>query len=188
MDFATIATMFGVTEDEFAKQILFLAVASFSILLFMGLTNKVVVFADGKDLMYSLGIVIVPIVGFISLIFFEPQNPPADYDIFLGSGSSSAVTVTTAGCVVYCIIMSYIQAIKHNGIILGVVVGTFKVVSALIITISAIGWLNKMFGNGHKSIGTWIMMVLVLGLFGWVVRKLVNGEAVALKRAQSQAE
>jgi hypothetical protein len=186
MDFLTIASMSGVPAEELAKIIGLVAFSSFLLLLFMGLTNKVIIFYDGKDLVNSLGIIVIPIISYLCLLYFKPENAPEDYDILWGSSSSTSVVIVAAGYVAYCAMMTYITAIKHNGFILGIVVGTFKVASALLITLFAVGWLNKMFGNQPKSLGTWIVMVLILGLFGWVVKKMVNGEAVMLKRLQVQ--
>jgi len=188
LDFSTIATMLGMPVEELIKLIGLIALSSFVLMLVMGMTNRVVIFSDGKDLLNSLGIIITPIIAFILLLYFEPENTPVDYDILWGSTSSSGIVIIATLCVAYCIIMSYAQAIKHNNFFLGAVVGTFKVVSSLIITLCAIGWLNKMFGNQYRTIGTWIVMTLLLGLFGWVIRKLVNGEAVTLKRLRVQQE
>ena len=186
MDFSNVATLIGMPVEELAKMLGLMAVVSFILLLFMGLTNKVVIFVDGKDLITSLGIIVIPIIGFLILLYFKPGNATADYDMFFGSNSSTAVVVIAGLSIFYCILMTYVQAVKCNNLVLGIVVGTFKVISALIMTLFAIGWLNKMFGEQNRTIGTWIVMTLMLGLFAWVVRKMVNGEAVTLKRLQSQ--
>lgn len=187
MDFMSIAAMMGMPVEELSKLLALLFCSSFLLLLFMGLTNKVVVFNDGQDLFRTLAIVLVPLAGFIVLLYFIPKGAPDDYDIFWSSSTSQAVTVMTIGYTFYFIVLTFISSIKHNGLALGLVVGTFKVISSLVIVAFAAGWLNKVFGGGGmRSIVQWIIMTLVLGLFGWVIKKLVNGDAVRLKKMQHQ--
>ncbi len=186
MDFSTITAMTGMPIEELAKLSGIVVVFSLVTLLVMGLSNKVVVFSNGKDLAYSLGIFVTPIIGFIFLTLFVPTDAPDNYDMFMGSSSASGITYTIIAAVIYCIFKTYAEAIKSNGMLLGLIIGTFKVFASILITLVSIGWISKAFNGEYKSLATWVIMVILLGGFGWVIKKLVNGEAVALKRHQAQ--
>ncbi len=173
-----------ISSEELIKQIAFIGFSSFLVLFIMGVTNRVVVFSDGQDLFNSISIIISPLVAILLLVFFAPENPPQDYDYIWGSVSSTIVSIVLSGWFLYSVLMTYIQSIKDNGVLMGLVVGTFKVTSAIIITCFAIGWLNRFFDGNHKSLLTYIMMTIVLGVFVWVIKKLVNGEGVASRRSE----
>jgi hypothetical protein len=158
---------------------------SFVILLLMGMTNKIIIFYDGKDLVVSLGVYLVPLIGiiFAAIMAPAPENTPADYSpfieyLFYGIGGLGGVI---------CLILSFKSSVEHNGIMLGIIVAIFKNIASIVMILFVIGWISKAREQKYRSLGEWVMMYLILGLFGWVVRKLVNGQAVEYKKMNDKS-
>ena len=55
---------------------------SFIILLLLGITNTIVVYKDESDFIFSLAVIIVPVVTFFALAYLSPEDPPDSYNIF----------------------------------------------------------------------------------------------------------
>ena len=143
-----------------------------------GMTNRVVIFADGKDLNWTLSIFVVPAIAFMIAATLVPEGKEL-------SDEPAAVVVTIIGGVLALIacVMTFVVSIRHNGLVVGVIIGIFKVAAALLVGVCAIGLLGKIFSKEGGSAGSKILAVVVFGILLWITQKLINGDEVHARRA-----
>jgi hypothetical protein len=171
--------------EENLKLFLLLFLGGFATVFVMALTNKVVIFEDGKDLMVTLGMIIYPCIGFICLTFLEPSESSSDYNIFMGSNAAMAVAGGTCLLFLYCLIKTFMNSISSNGLSMGIVIGLFRIISSFIIIFSVVGFINRL-TEGNKGLGsTLIFITIFTAIFSWILKVLINGEKVAQKRLAS---
>ena len=82
------------------------------------------------------------------------------------------------------ILTTFVLSIKHNGLILGIIVAVFKVVASVVCALCLLGCLGTIFGKSN-SLSTKLMGFVLLGFLMWILRKLINGEAVMARRAEA---
>jgi hypothetical protein len=174
--------MEALLTEENIKLLLILFGCGFVAIFILALTNKVVIFEDGSDLMVTLGMIIYPSIGFICLVFLQPSESSPDYDIFMGSTAGIIVTGFTCLLFLYCLIKTFTNSISSNGLGIGILIGLFRIISSFIIIFSIVGYINKL-TEDNKSLGsTLIFITIFTAIFGWILKVLINGEKVALKR------
>jgi hypothetical protein len=176
MDLLTIP---GLTSDQ---QLILMAWGiggSFIVLLGAGMTNRVVIFADGKDLMWTVSIFLAPVIGFMIAASLVPEGGEFENETAAIVVAGIGGVIGLGGCV-----MTFILSIKHNGLFLGIIIGVFKVVAALLAALCAIGLLGKIFGKDTGSFAARMMAVVVFGILLWMIQKLINGDEVYSRRAQ----
>jgi len=168
----------GITSDQQWTLIAWAVVGSFIVLLVAGLTNRVVVFADNKDLAWTLMIFVGPIIAFLIAATLVPEgNELVDEPIALIVMGFGGIIAAISGSI------SFIIAIKHNGLFLGIVVGIFKVLAGLLAGVCAIGLIAKIFGKDTGSFATRMFAIIVFGALLWMMNKLINGDEVHSRRA-----
>ncbi len=151
---------------------------AFIALLVAGMTNRVVIFANGVDLMWTVSIFLAPVIGFAIAAFLVPEGREFEDE-------TAAVVVAGIGGVVglFACLMAFILAIKHNGLFIGIIIGIFKVVAALLAAVCAIGLLGKLFDQG-SSVASKVLAAAVFGILLWMIQKLINGDKVYARREQ----
>ena len=97
--------------------------------------------------------------------------------MFLGGGILSFL----------CILKVIFASIKHNGLILGVFIGFFKIVSAVIIALLSIGLIGRIFDSENATFSQRMFALIFFGILMFVIRKLINGIAVTERRAIASA-
>lgn len=147
-------------------------------LLLLGMTNRVVVFADGKDLLWTVCIFLTPIIAF----FIAATLVPEGQEVFDDSLSSIVVGIGGILGLISCA-MAFVFSIKHNGLFVGIIVGMFKMMAAVLATVCAIGLLGKIFSKDTGSFAVRMFVVAVFGMLLWMMTKLINGDAVYERRA-----
>lgn len=154
---------------------------SFLAILIAGLTNRVVVFYDTTDFVWTLSPFLSILIGGIMAHTLAPES---------GDLTASAILVWGIAVVValYGAYMTFAISIRHNGLALGIVVGCFKVLSSVLAAIISLGALSKAFENSDISAGKRLLALLVFGLMAWMMTKLINGEAVYAKRQRSHRQ
>lgn len=137
-----------------------------------GATNKVVIFEDVGDFAWTIGIVMAPIAIWIP-------------NAFIGDGEIGAAIPYLMGvAAIVCSLKTYINSVKSNGWALGIIVGTFRVFSALILLVFSLGLLSKYIGDDRvRGVGPMLILILVTTLFFWFIKAMFNGEEVRDKRA-----
>lgn len=146
---------------------------SFFVLLIMGMSNRVVIFEDYSDVSITAGIFVTGVVG-ISLV----QQVPVDHWLRYVYG------ITTVLVMSFLSLMTVRIAIRSNASVpLGLFVGIFKILMAVLAIFLLIGSISRLFGNNSSSsqrIAGFAMAGLVFGLFSL----LVNGSRVRARRAR----
>jgi len=138
-------------------------------LLIMGLTNRVVIFYDLDDFLISLsppGSLIVTI-GFI---------------LYFGEGTHAAEISAIVGTIflLIAIIAIFVSSIRHNGLLIGLVVGSFKLIASLLIVTLAVSLIERFMNPASRM--SRLSYVLLFGLLGWVLYRMINGEKVMQRR------
>ena len=174
MDLLTIS---GLTSDQQLIMMAWGVGGSFIVLLGAGMTNRVVIFADGIDLMWTVLVFGAPVIGFVIGTTLVPEG-----GVF--ENETAAVVVAGIGGVIGLVgcLMTFILSIKHNGLFLGAVIGIFKVMAALLAAVCAIGLLGKIFGKDAGSFSKRMMAAIVFGILLWMIQKLINGDEVYIRR------
>ena len=151
---------------------------SFIALLVAGMTNRVVIFADGKDLTWTLTIFVAPVIAFVIGATLVPEGREF-------ADETAAAVVSSIGGVIGLIAcgMTFMLSIKHNGLVLGIIIGVFKIMASLLAAICAIGLLGKIFGKDTGSFASRMFAVVVFGILLWMIQKLINGDEVYARRA-----
>lgn len=170
-------------SDQLQTLMLWLMFASFLALLVGGMTNRFVVFYDSKDLMWTLSPLASLIIGSVVASSFVPEGgqffDSALAMIFVAAGILGAV---------YGAYRTFLESMDHNGLVLGLIIGFFKVFIAVAVAILTIGYLNKVFSSSpHVSLGKRVIAAVFLAGLLWVVSKLINGEAYYASRGLVQS-
>ena len=139
-----------------------------------GATNKVVIFFNWSDLINTIMIFICPLlIGGVGMAIFQDQNGE------INETTETIIIVLTVITTAFFIIKNFILSIKYNkSLLVGLFIGLMKTVVAILGVLILIGYVNELLDDEYKSIGQWILMVLILGFFVWLGKKLVNGQSV----------
>jgi len=138
-------------------------------LLIMGITNRVVIFYDLDDFIISLsplGSVIIT-TGFI---------------LYFGEGTRAAEISAVVGLIVLliAIIAIFVSSVRHNGLLTGLIVGSFKLIASLLIVCLTFSLIERFMNPASRM--SRLSYVLLFGLLGWVLYRMINGEKVMQRR------
>jgi len=173
-----ILTIPGITPDQQLTLMAWGIGGSFIALLLAGMTNRVVVFASGWDLVWTLSIFLAPLIGFVIATSLVPEGKEFEDE-------AVALVVTGFGGVIAVIgcLKTVFSSIKHNGLVLGIIVAIFKILAAVLAAVCAIGFLGKIFED-KASFSSRMIGLVFFGLLLWVMRKLINGDEVRARRSE----
>lgn len=145
-------------------------------ILIAGMTNRIVVFYDTADFMWTLSPFLSILAGGIVAGTLVPKS---------GELTTTVILVWSIAIVValYGTYMIFAASIRHNGLALGIVIGCFKVLSSVFAAVVSLGALSKAFGNSDMSFGKRLLALAVFGLMAWIMTRLINGKAVYARRA-----
>lgn len=143
----------------------------FLTILLAGITNKVVIFYDMSDLILSFSPWIVLLLfGFIASTFNE------------GFIKSATIWVFCYIIPVLIVIASIAMSIKYNrNIIVGIIVGPFKLLFSLLGIMAFVNYLHSWFDD-KRSLKNFIVAGIIFAITGWLTKKLLNGEQVYLAK------
>ena len=163
------------------------ATGGFSLILFiLALTNKVVVFINGIDLFTTLSIGLAPILMFIILASLDiPYTTNELLDFKLPEGEMVGKVVVVIGLLtsLFCFIKTFINSMKYNNPIVGILIGVFKILAIGIVFLSIFAvFYGQSWSQNKRGMLYIIVMVLILGIFLWIGRTLINGDRVLLAR------
>ena len=130
----------GLTSDQQLTLMAWGVGGAFIAVLLAGMTNRVVIFADGIDLTCTLSIFVVPAIAFFIASTLVPEGQEL-------SDEPAAVVVASIGGVLALIacVKTFVISIRHNGLVVGVIVGIFKVAAAVLAAVCALGLLGQIF-------------------------------------------
>ena len=153
---------------------------SFVIIFIAGMTNRVVIFNDGWDLFWTGLIFVIPILFIIVGSLLQENKSITEKEliyVLLGGGILSLL----------CILKVIFSSIKHNGLILGLFIGFFKILSAVIVAILSIGLIGRIFDSENATFSQRMFALIFFGILLFVIGKLINGIEVRERRAIASA-
>ena len=153
---------------------------SFVIIFIAGMTNRVVIFNDGWDLFWTGSIFVIPILFiFVGSLLQENKSITEKELIYVLLGGAILSLL--------CILKVIFSSIKHNGLILGLFIGFFKILSAVIIAILSIGLIGRIFDSENATFLQRMFALIFFGILLFVIGKLINGIEVRERRAIASA-
>lgn len=168
--------------DDFQTTIMVIMLFLFFMLLIAGATDKVVVYFDVTDLVVSFmpwGSILLGII----LIHIYQHGGKVDYKDL--TTMQTIVLYSSLFASVAFFVWSIKLSVVHNkSIITGLVVGLFKMLSALLGVMVLAGQVVE-FINSRMNRRDIFFTVLVFGVFIWLGKKLINGKRVYLERGWS---
>lgn len=152
---------------------------AFVAMLIAGATNKIVVYFDASDFLVSFMPWGSMLLGRILLNAYQ-HDGVVDFNNL--SGIQEFIWYASLSVSAVFFIWSIKLSVTHNkNIVLGLFVGIFKVLSALLGVLVLVGQVGKVFNN-DSSTNEALVAMLVFGIFLWLGRKLMNGEQVYLAK------
>lgn len=158
--------------EDLQSTIMILIVVGFVGMLVAGATKKVVIYYDGGDFFISImtwgsilaGIILVNIYSTEGAIEYSTLQEIIRYGSFIMSGIFT--------------ILAMKLSIQHNrNIILGTIIGIFKIIASLIGIVVVVGQIYTFFSDNSNRKDTFIAMI-IFGIFIWLGKQLINGEKV----------
>jgi len=158
---------------------------SFVILVLLGITNTIVVYKDAPDFIFSLAVIIVPVLTFFALAYLSPENPSDSYNYFWEDTQHKIICSIGVALTLFSMLKTLLNCISNNGIILGPIMFLFKMVAATICIFVIIGIFQKVFGEDGKkrTIRNLLLGTIIFGTLAFFIKNLINGDRVELNNA-----
>lgn len=166
-------------SEQYVALSLYISVIGFVAIFLLAFTNKVIVFYDEMDLVWSLMIVIGPLLSFGALVIANIDDNPSATDFFVGGPVQIFISACGVAFAIYGVLKTYQASIICNGVGVGIAVGTFRVIAAILILLSVFGFLSRLLEKKGRSAGTVMVAMIFFGIFAWIVSVLINGDRVA---------
>ncbi|MDW8395947.1 MAG: hypothetical protein RMM31_06875 [Anaerolineae bacterium] len=171
-------------EQFFSAQVVTLlcwvTLGAMAVLLFLGLSDQVVIFFDANDVFWSL----MPFISLVgSFIVMMSLLPPPEVSEVSQASIVLIDLVMIAGLLFAFIstVISFRNAVLHNrSLVVGLFVGVFKVCVALLMSVLFVNYIFK--APRSKTMILFIWNLLSAGVLGWLWTRLVNGPRVYLRR------
>lgn len=162
--------------NELQMTILVSVLVVYVIILLFGLAHKIVIYFDPGDLVISLLPWFTLIVAFVLMMIYQP----AEVDFDINALNMIQTYILYAGIIISFVFLVWtiILSIKYNrSFVIGLVVGIFKLVSALLGALILISQVSAMKDEKTKRKNFWFA-ILVFGAFWWLGKRLINGKRV----------
>jgi len=158
-------------NNNLSTLILWLLFFGFLTILASGLVNKVVIFYDELDLYISFAPwIFLAVFGLIAHSFDEG---------FIRSAITWIFVYTVP--VILVLISIYLSITYNRSVLIGLIVGPFKLLFSLLGIISFFHSILTWFGD-ESSYKDMIIASIILSITGWLTVKLINGESVYIKK------
>ena len=153
---------------------------AFIVMLIAGAANKIVVYFDTKDFLISFMPWGSIILAYILINIYHHGEGEVNFEHL--SGMQTFVWYVGIACSVIFFIWSMKLSITYNrAVSLGFFVGIFKTLSSLLGVLIVVGNIGKVLDNKSSKKDMFIAM-LVIGIFVWFGKKLINGKQVYLEK------
>jgi len=160
-------------------------VVAFIAMLIAGATNKIVIYFDGGDFLVSFMPWGSLLIGMILLNIYQHEGD-VDFDALSGVQSFIWYASLLSSAVFFAWSMKL--SITHNrSVVLGLIVGLFKILSAFLGILVLVGQVGRMFSD-ESSTKDALLAMLVFGVFIWLGKKLINGEQVYIAKGWALPE
>jgi hypothetical protein len=110
-----------------------------------------------------------------------PENAPPDYNIWAQT-YGKVIIITGVLVTLFSVVRMFVCSIGSNGLILGLIIGVFKLVASMITVWCVIGFIGQITNDKRRGYGAWVLLMFLMGVFVWVLKKLINGDEVAARR------
>lgn len=166
--------------EDTQSTIAILVLIAFIATLVAGASNKIVIYYDVKDFFVSFMPWGSLLAGVVLVNIFHEGSESVDFSNLSGKQAVAWYTCIIASMAFFA--WSAKLSIAHNrSVILGVFVGIFKVLAALLGVAVLIGQIEKIFSR-DSDIKDMAVAGIVIGIFVWLGKKLINGEQVYLAK------
>ena len=180
-------------QPQTLKTIYFMGGCCFIFLFFLAATNTVIIFENYGDFYWSLGILLCPILLLIGQEIIAPHSEirPLEYNIYWETLNHKLLTLIGLITFVMSLSITFYNSVKNNGLILGIIIFSFKVFACLISVILILGIIAEIFGTGDqnkrkRTLRSLLVALIVFKVLKFFIKKLVNGENVMKKRKLSR--
>lgn len=162
-----------------------LVLVGFISLIIAGGTNKVVIYFNMKDFAISFAPWVTLLITVILISIYG--NKGQTQHTMVQNLIMIAGAVIAAGFFIWSIKLSIFY---NRSTALGIIVGLFKVVSALLGVLVVVSQIMALLGHDERkhSAASAIFSVMIIGLFVWLGKKLINGEQVYIEKGWSLPE
>ena len=154
---------------------------SFILLVLLGITNKIVVYRNLPDFLWSVALVVVPFTTLVTQSLLMPENVSENYNVFWETTQSKIVSVIGGLFTTHAILKNFINCLSNNGIILGPIMFIFKICASVVSIFVCMAVFNKLFEN-QRTIRSVLIGMIIFGVFTFFLKRLINGDNVARKR------
>ncbi len=163
-----------ITEEMMLRTWLLLAVSSLILLFVSAYFNKVTVYRNYNDLGWSLSLTYTPILTYFILGFILQND--AELSAFISETTiGMSIFATGAVITIISIFKIYNNSIRDNNLLLGIFIGTGKIIIAAIISALAISLIRYLFRDDRK-LGHVAIFAMLFGIFTWFINTLINGD------------
>lgn len=168
------------STEDLQTTIFIMVLIALIVMLIAGSTNKIVIYYDFNDFLISFMSWASLLIGLLLVINYQQGDQSVDFKNL--SVLQTRIWFISLGVSGLFLVWSIKLSILHNrNTILGIFVGFFKVLAALLGVLMLIGSVGKIF-NKESSTKHVIIGVLVFGFFMWLGKKLINGDQVYLAK------
>lgn len=161
--------------DQLMTLFLWSALGCVLLLMLLAATNHVVVFYDGLDVWWSFAPLLSLATGYIIARSISSEDAGISFLEILVMGVAILVAAAST-------FINYHNAIRHNrSMVLGLAIGTLKLLAASFTVLSVAGQLNRLSDSAstRRERAGATLILAVIGFAWWV---LVNGQRVYEKR------
>jgi len=163
-------------SDQYVVLGLYASVIAFVVIFLLAFTNKIIVFYDHMDLAWSLMIVLGPLLSLGGLLALDSDVKTLSDEFFFGETVKILLTVSGGAIGLLGVLKTYQMSILCNGLLMGLIIGSFRVVAAVLILLAVFGFVSKLLDKKGRSVGTIMVTMLFFGVFVWIVSVLINGD------------
>lgn len=163
-------------DSQIYKSIFLISFFSFLIIFILGISNKVIIFEDYPDLFWTGSLVLYPVI--LSLIIEYLTNLDFNLNLLFSNIVTSIWTLIFIFLFILVLLKTFFISIKSNGIFIGLIIAIFKIISSVILLLLFVSLLEKLFGKKNRGYGSYVISMILFGIFGMIVRKLINGPRV----------
>ncbi|MDE2812704.1 MAG: hypothetical protein OXM01_06760 [Gemmatimonadota bacterium] len=160
------------------KALLLLGGAAFVIVLFLGMTKRVVIFQDIADFGWSVALAVVPSLTFIVAAIMAPADAPPGHNALWSDGYGKTITLLGSLTFTFVGVKVLTYSVASNGRFLGAVVFLFKVAASIIFLALVVGFFFRDKKEGSSDIGELAGKSIGVAIFGWFLKRLINGAQV----------
>jgi hypothetical protein len=159
--------------------------ASVLILFLMAASNRVVVFSNIGDLVWTAGVLLIPLVTFGAVWLFASGPLPTNFGLEFARQEPAAALAAGIGAVLWLVAvgLTVSTSIRENGLALGTLVALFKLLASAFFLIALPGalYVRALFGDERRRHDSPVRK-LILGAFAGIGYLLINGGRVAERR------